>query len=674
MADLSFRIDPLKYLLYNSKLLINSLEKESKITASREVKVGDILIGGNNPVRIQTMTNTPTLDTAATVKQILKVSAAGAELVRMTVRSTREAENLAVIKKDLHVAGCFIPLVADVHFNPIIAETAAAIVDKVRINPGNYGIPAGKGSPALTSEEYRQELDAAKTAFSRLLKICRIHETALRIGVNHGSLSPRIINRYGNTPAGMVHSAMEFLQFCAEEEFHNVIVSLKSSNTRIMVQANRMMAAYMRKAGLAYPLHLGVTEAGEGEDGRIRSVAGIGTLLWEGIGDTIRISLTEDPEHEIPVARKLVEYIGSCLAGRSSNKENGAGYSGFIQSDLANRDFSTAAGFRRKTDQVANIGGEQVPVVVAGVTQSRDEPAGAPGDPSADFRFEPSSRPGYSGVLVPSVAYNPENPPGAEDQHRHHDPGKDIVLQATASGEAGRFPLITTSRYLQGNFPDKGILFLQVATAELSADVLQKASTCKQLVFVALSQSGCTPLEMRSFLQKLEENDCSNPVIFKKEYDIEDNEYFQIAAAADFAPLFIDGLGDGIWLVNRPAVKDHLSESTAFSILQSSRVRTSKTEFISCPSCGRTMFNIQKATTAVKRRTSHLKGLTIAVMGCIVNGPGEMADADYGYVGSGRGKVTLYRKHQVVKKNIPEENAVDELISLIRDSGDWTEA
>ena len=609
---------------------------------TREVMVGNLGIGGKNPVRIQSMTSTPTSDTRATVGQILRIVSAGAEMVRMTVRNIREAENLENIKQEVRAAGCTVPLVADVHFNPAIAETAATIVDKVRINPGNYGISPGRGNPALSDAEYREELMAARTAFSRLLSLCRRHGTALRIGVNHGSLSPRIINRYGNTPAGMVASAMEFLQFCVEEDFHNVVVSLKSSNTRIMVGSNRMMVEQMQKEGLIYPLHLGVTEAGEGEDGRIRSVAGIGTLLWEGIGDTIRVSLTEDPELEIPVARKL---IGHIIAGRGKaqvrvyGKESGdAGIRGGTAGSLVRGNYngrdgetgSTPAGgmghpaspAKRQSFTIGNIGGENVPVVIG---EAGDAPA--------------------------SVADNKVLP------------GPDFPFVS----------LVSPEDYLAGRFSEEGPVFLQVIDADISDELLEKACDDKNLVLVVLSQSASSPDEMRKCIEKLERAGCRNPVIFKKEYDIENAEDFQIAAAADFSPLFIDRSGDGLWLVNKAPGTGRIVVDTAFSILQSTRVRTSKTEFISCPSCGRTTFDIQKATAAVKQKTSHLKGLTIAVMGCIVNGPGEMADADYGYVGSGKGRVTLYRKQQVVKKNIPQEEAVDELISLIKESGEWVD-
>ncbi len=607
--------------------------------------VGSVGIGGSNPVRVQTMTSTPTSDTTATVQQVRRIASAGADIVRMTVRNKKEAENLAEIKRVLRAGNCHIPLVADVHFNPAIAEIAAAIVDKVRINPGNYGISPGRGRTVLSDEASREELQAAKVAFSRLLGICRSHGTALRIGVNHGSLSPRIIDRYGNTPEGMVNSAMEFLHFCAEEDFHEVVVSLKSSNTLVMVRANQMMADYMEQKGLMYPLHLGVTEAGEGEDGRIRSVAGIGTLLSAGLGDTIRVSLTEEPEREIPVARKLLRHIEKC----SGKRYNAAG-------DIFNSRQQNHTAF-----VVENMGGDKVPVVIGGMADRESDGNMEAASPAADYLFDSGLTSDISRAKLIT--------------------GKDPKIIVTGSrwrdcyqGTPGIFPVTGGKEYLSGHFSSAPLLFLQAAINDLTGELLAKAAVDRKLVFIARSQSPCPGQEMEQFTSKLKNNECHQPVIFKQEYDTDDGEDFQISAAADFAPLFMAGVGNGIWLVNKASPNPGLCVSTAFSILQSTRARTSKTEFISCPSCGRTMFNIQKATAAVKQRTSHLSGLTIAVMGCIVNGPGEMADADYGYVGSGKGMVSLYKRQAVIKRNVPEEKAVDELISLIRESGDWVDA
>lgn len=598
---------------------------------TREVLVGDVGIGGTNPVRVQSMTNTPTSDINATVEQIISLAGAGAEIARMTVQSIREARDLEKIRSELFIRNCTIPLVADVHFNPTIAEIAATLVDKVRINPGNYGI--SPSSAGLSEKAYTEELNRAKTAFSRLLDICRQNGTALRIGVNHGSLSPRIINRYGNTSEGMVNSAMEFLQFCREENFHNVVVSLKSSNTKVMVGANRLMVRVMEKEGMDYPLHLGVTEAGEGEDGRIRSVAGIGTLLGEGIGDTIRVSLTEDPEREIPVACKLIRHIESQLAGIAEDAQ------GIGEGRLNNDSFNPSVNKSPLSTPVLRIGGDHVPVVV--------------GSKSADSFLQKSDGQA-SASTGESIRTNVQ---------------PDFVFDPKTL-TAGGFPVIDPGEYLGRPHTESPLLFLQVVIEDLHGELLKRAAEDRRVVFVAQSQSACPPAELKAFIDRLRRYGCNNPVVFRKDYSMANPNDFQIAAAADFSPLFICGTGDGLWL---EYMQPDIAVSTSFSILQSTRVRTTKTEFISCPSCGRTMFNIQKATEAVKSRTSHLRGLKIAVMGCIVNGPGEMVDADYGYVGSGKGKVTLYKKQSVVRRNIPEEKAVEELIDLIRENGDWRE-
>jgi (E)-4-hydroxy-3-methylbut-2-enyl-diphosphate synthase len=642
--------------------------------------VGRIGIGGVNPVRVQSMTSTPTSDTRATVEQVLRIAAAGADLVRMTVQNKREAENLENIKRELRAGNCLIPLVADVHFNPAIAEIAAGIVDKVRINPGNYGISQGKPLAEVSEEAYLEEFHAARTAFSRLLDICRNHGTALRIGVNHGSLSPRIISRYGNSPNGMVWSALEFIGFCIEKDFHDVIVSLKSSNILIMVQSNRMMAGYMEQQGLKYPLHLGVTEAGEGEDGRIRSVAGIGTLLSGGIGDTIRVSLTEDPELEIPVAQKLIKHIEKHYRGRGKIKSHAENIdaspgkpvkAGLPESAENKPSFVVTADelfkkrLSRRSRSIRNIGGEQVPVVIGDFIPIPDPAYN--GGPAADYLFDAAMEEDHIAT------------PGENSAARGKSPGQEqkivkaSVWQKHHREADGIFPLLSTGEYLSGNFSQAPVVFLQITSADFPGELPAGSADDKNLVFVALSQTACPPVELLKLAEAVKRHGYDNPVIFKKQYDIDDDQDFIIAAAADFTPLFIEGAGEGIWLENKVSGRDDLAVSTAFSILQSSRVRTSKTEFISCPSCGRTMFNIQKATAAVKQRTSHLRGLTIAVMGCIVNGPGEMADADYGYVGSGRGTVNLYKKQEVHKRNVPEETAVDDLISLIRDNGDWTD-
>jgi (E)-4-hydroxy-3-methylbut-2-enyl-diphosphate synthase len=599
---------------------------------SREVKVGSIGIGGNNPVRIQSMTNTLTSDTIATVNQVISISEAGADLVRLTVRNMLEAENLAEIKKELIARQCFTPLVADVHFNPELAEVAACHVEKVRINPGNYGVRQGSGSKVLTESEYNADVARAREKFCRLLEICRDHKTVLRIGVNHGSLSSRILNRFGNTPAGMVESAMEFLRFCQEEDFHQVVVSLKSSNTKVMTAANIMMAKKMTGANMAYPLHLGVTEAGEGDDGRVRSAAGIGTLLALGIGDTIRVSLTEDPERELPVARKLVSFTSGYRSSSSSSLDFSPGY------------LSPSS---RVTEKMGNIGGEQVPVVIAGQEDSNRETPSAD-EPAPDYIFSTGERifeqQPASAIIVPFHASRIDSSPPTH--------------------------LLYTPDHYPGGKPGPSTRFLLVSQGDTASAIADKIKNDPRLVLVYCSGLENSALEFVTFIRNIRESGCNNPVILKKKYSHADREDFQVHAAVDFSPVLLSGEAQGIWIENSFSGFS-FNTSLAFSILQSCRRRTSKTEFISCPSCGRTMFDIQKATSEVKKRTSHLSGLKIAVMGCIVNGPGEMADADYGYVGSGKGKVSLYKKQEMVRRNIPEEQAVDQLIALIRESGDW---
>jgi (E)-4-hydroxy-3-methylbut-2-enyl-diphosphate synthase len=597
-----------------------------------EVKVGSIGIGGDNPIRVQSMTNTLTSDTVASVNQVTAISAAGADLVRLTVRNMQEAVNLAEIKRLLKARQCHIPLVADVHFNPDLAEVAARHVEKVRINPGNYGIRQKPGSKVLTDSEFEADVARAREKFCRLLGICRQHGTALRVGVNHGSLSSRILNRYGNTPAGMVESAMEFLRFCAEEDFHQVVVSLKSSNTKVMTAANIMMAETMKEANMFYPLHLGVTEAGEGDDGRVRSAAGIGTLLALGLGDTIRVSLTEDPEKELPVARKLVSFT-----------------SGYRSSSLSSLDISSGylSPSSRVTKKTGNIGGEQVPVVIASQEDSNRETPSAD-EPAPDYIFSPRGR-----------IFEPQ--PAAAIIVPFHAPRIDSSPPTH---------LLYTPDQYPGGKPGPSTRFLIVSRGDMASAIAGKVKNDPRLVLVYCSDKESSALEFVTFIRNIRESGCNNPVILKKKYNHADREDFQVHAAVDFSPVLLSGEAQGIWIENS-STGYSFNISLAFSILQSCRRRTSKTEFISCPSCGRTMFDIQKATSSIKKRTSHLSGLKIAVMGCIVNGPGEMADADYGYVGSGKGKVSLYKKQEMVRRNVPEEQAVDQLIALIRESGDW---
>lgn len=603
---------------------------------TREVKVGSIKMGGENPVRIQSMTSTNTLDTEKTVEQSLRIIKAGGELVRITAQGVKEAENLENIKKGIRDAGFDTPLAADIHFNPKAAFKAAEIVEKVRINPGNFVDKRASFTKVdFTDEEYQAELAKIAEKFVPLLDICKTSKTALRIGVNHGSLSDRIMSRYGDTPEGMVESAMEFLRICLQENFLNVVISLKSSNTRVMVYANRLMIAKMKEEGMDFPLHLGVTEAGEGEDGRIKSAVGIGTLLADGIGDTLRVSLTEAPEEEIPVAQKLMVYITE----RCNHKP-------IKQIDSIGVDFFNYK--KRETIVVDQIGGSNHPVVIA-KQESR-------GDLKPEFvyvgdRFLIDSHNEDSVFIIDESGW---------DQHIF-DHDKVVPL----------FKSINDFYFSENQ--SKRINFLLLNCNEINNESLQKIKSFKNVVLILESTNANGFADQRAAFLKLMNVHSEIPVIIKRSYKENNIEDLQLKAACDIGGLFLDGLGDGIWIDNTGSIEEQDISNTSFGILQASRVRTSKTEYISCPGCGRTLFDLQETTKKIREKTSHLKNLKIGIMGCIVNGPGEMADADYGYVGAGPGKITLYKNKEVIKKNISEEKAVEELIQLIKDNGDWVE-
>ena len=602
---------------------------------TREVKVGKLNIGGENPIRIQSMTSTNTLDTHNTIMQSLKIIKAGGELVRITAQGVKEAENLKNIKEGIKSEGFETPLAADIHFNPKAAFVAAALVEKVRINPGNFvNKRADLAQVDFTEEEYQSEIKRIEEKLIPLIDICKDNKTALRVGVNHGSLSDRIMNRYGDTPEGMVESAMEFLRICVQEKFMNVVVSLKSSNTRVMVHANRLMIVKMCQENMNFPLHLGVTEAGEGEDGRIKSAVGIGTLLADGIGDTIRVSLTEPPEEEIPVAKKLVRYF--------TERKN---HEDILKFQPIPANFF---GYKKRVSKkVQNIGGDSVPIVISNEKSKND--------------------------LIPEFIYL----------------GKDIVVN-TPYGKSNYiineeiweqqifhrdhfFPLFSSySNYYLSEKKSERLNFLRIKSSEMD-EVLQKLKNQNDLVLILETNNQNGFADQRSAFFKLINTNCKIPVIIKRNYNEDILEDLQLKSACDIGGLFLDGLGDGIWINNQGNIDEQDIINTSFGILQASRVRVSKTEYISCPGCGRTLFDLQKTTQQIRNRTSHLKNLKIGIMGCIVNGPGEMADADYGYVGAGPGKITLYKNKEIVKKNISEENAVEELIQLIKDSGDWTD-
>ncbi len=576
-----------------------------KRRASSVVHVGGLSLGGDNPIRVQSMANTNTNDIEPSAEQALRIVAAGGELVRFTAQGVREAESLKLIRQSLSDKGCDVPLVADIHFNPAAAEVAAQYVEKVRVNPGNFVDRVHTLQRFdYTDEEYQQELDKIKNRLLPLLRICKEHHTALRIGVNHGSLSDRILSRYGDTPQGMVESCMEFLRICRADGFNDVVISIKASNTVVMVQTVRLLAATMEKEGMCYPLHLGVTEAGDGEDGRVKSALGIGALLADGIGDTVRVSLSEAPECEIPVARKLVDYITK----RAGHAKISAKDSGMVDP------FRFA---RRSTFKVDRIGEGSLPVVIMSSAVS-------------------------SRGLEPD--YSLEN------------------------GRLGGAPLYGVDRLADLQSDLSPLKFLQLSYPDYTEDVRNALDERTVIVLTTDHLNGVG--EQRAFFHALLADGVRNPVVLKRSYEDSSLEDLQIKAAADLGVFFIDGLGDGLW-IEAPNVPQQPLLSLSFGILQGSRVRVSKTEYISCPSCGRTLFDLQSTIARIKEQTSHLKGLKIGIMGCIVNGPGEMADADYGYVGSAKGKVNLYKGQTCVEKLIPESEAVERLIDLIKRNGDW---
>ncbi len=618
---------------------------------TREVKVGKLRFGGNNPIRIQSMTTTNSMDTEATVAQSIRMIEAGCELVRITAPGKKEAANLAHIKAALLKKGYDTPLVADIHFTPNAAEIAAALVEKVRINPGNYADKKKFAEMAYTDESYRAELERIRKRFTPLVKICKTHHTAMRIGTNHGSLSDRIMSRYGDTPRGMVESAMEFLRICRDNDFHDIILSMKASNPQVMVQAYRLLVAIMIKEGMNYPLHLGVTEAGDGEDGRIKSAIGIGALLEDGLGDTLRVSLTEEPEFELPVAQLLADRY------RLRNPHDPI-------PPLPDQPFSPFEYRKRKSHAVANIGDKHIPVVVA------------------DLRHKTNLRPsalfgaGYH-YSVPLDKWNLSDFACdfihiGDQQLGFELPGTLGVMQNAASWDRNKerhFPVYDCRNY-PAEAPS-GLHFLQLCLADLTPHCIRQIRQRKTLVLILETNNRHAMPEMRRAMALLQENQLTHPVILHRHFEGLPEEKFQLYSSTDTGALLLDGLGDGLWLsADKVGLKSR--NSTAFGILQATRTRISKTEYISCPSCGRTLFDLQETTARIRAKTHHLKGIKIGIMGCIVNGPGEMADADYGYVGTGPGKITLYKEKQVVQRNVPAENAVDALIELIRAHGDWT--
>jgi len=642
---------------------------------TREVSIGDVPMGGKQPIRIQSMTTVDTMDTLGSVEQTLRMVEAGCEYVRITAPSIKEANNLAEIKKELLKRGCKVPLVADIHFTPNAAEVAARIVEKVRINPGNYADKKKFDQLTYTDTTYQAELERIYTKFAPLVKICKEYGTAMRIGTNHGSLSDRIMSHYGDTPEGMVESALEFIRICEDLNYYNLVISMKSSNPQVMVQAYRLLVEKMVTEGMNYPLHLGVTEAGDGEDGRIKSAVGIGTLLEDGLGDTVRVSLTEEPELEAPVAQALVNrYVKRALISTHNPQPT---------THNAQRTTNTTDGRRETAEVNAFIGGSMVPRVVVDLSQKRlMDPTVLKdigyvydvlldkfhmGDQSIDFV--------YLGDNLPSFTM-----PGNLKQVYHYPSWLGLQNKANAH------PLYTLEEYLAASSRDGHLNLVSLRFQDLEGDLFGRIPVDQTLVLVIETEEEHGMADQRQFFFKLKDWGLDMPVIIKRSYDSkefngplgdimspeEPVSKLQLYAATDLGGLLIDGMGDGIW-IDAPAAATDKIVSASFAILQATRSRISKTEYISCPSCGRTLFDLQETTQMIRHRTNHLKGLKIAIMGCIVNGPGEMADADYGYVGAGPDKVTLYRGKEVVKKNVSSANALNELIEIIRTDGNWVE-
>jgi (E)-4-hydroxy-3-methylbut-2-enyl-diphosphate synthase len=621
-----------------------------------EVRIGNLIMGGEQPIRLQSMTTTDTMDTQASVEQSIRMIEAGCELVRLTAPSKNEAENLGLIRKKLEELGYSAPLVADIHFTPNAAEIAAKLVQKVRVNPGNYADKKKFEEIDYTESSYQKELLRIEEKFTPLVNLCKEHGTAMRIGTNHGSLSDRILSRYGDTPEGMVESAFEFIRICEKNDFDQLVISMKASNTLVMVQAYRLLVSRMLENGKCYPIHLGVTEAGDGEDGRIKSAVGIGALLEDGIGDTIRVSLTEEPEFEIPVAKKLADKF-------SKHNKN------ILPLNPVNHDklpYSPYHYTRRNSTTLGNIGGKQHPVVIA------------------DF----SSKQSISPANFYALGYNYSI---QLDKWNLQDQAADYVYlgENTIDFEVpGTLGVITNYTNWKNNYRGKKGFYPKVDLHELNPELFNEVFFLrvsadapdhelhfdqlrmfpKAVLTLLCDHSNYTHI-IRRYHLNLAKYNIPNPIILQKTDLNQDIETFQINVSSELGCQLIDGFGDGIWI--KGAVPQTIINSTAFGILQATRTRISKTEYISCPSCGRTLFDLQETTAKIRKETSHLKGIKIGIMGCIVNGPGEMADADYGYVGTGPGKINLYKEKNVVRKNVAEEEAVSALIELIKEHGDW---
>ena len=630
------------------------------------VHVGDVVIGGDNPIVVQSMTTVDTLDTQGSVDQCIRMIESGCELIRITAPSIKEAENLRNIKAELRKKGYQTPLVADIHFTPNAAELAAQIVEKVRINPGNYADKKKFEVIEYTDASYAEELERIRDRFLPLVKLCKKHGTAMRIGTNHGSLSDRIMSRYGDTPLGMVESALEFLRICEDENYHEIVISMKSSNTQVMVQAYRLLVQKLNEGGFKpYPLHLGVTEAGEAEDGRIKSAVGIGTLLEDGLGDTVRVSLTEDPEFEAPVARALID--------RYTHRVGHAPIQEIKHYPITPFEYS-----KRQVAEIYNFGGHNVPRVIADISKIEkvtDREMKAVGhfylpeldkwkmnDQGSDFVFTGANPIPF---MLPNGMKEIQN----------------FSVWQKAPDQLNKFPQYTLEEFRIAELFHSEINFLEVFDTEIAETIQVVEGRRDTVLILKTSNAHAMPALRRAFVSLLEAKS-DIPVVVKVSYPDQSADMTMLYSATDVGGLLVDGLGDGILISlekegehTRQEVLDQikLHNSVSFGVLQAARTRMSKTEYISCPSCGRTLFDLQETTAMIRKRTDHLKGVKIGIMGCIVNGPGEMADADYGYVGSGKGKITLYKGKEVVKRSVPSEKAVDELIEIIREDGMWNE-
>ncbi|MEN2282350.1 (E)-4-hydroxy-3-methylbut-2-enyl-diphosphate synthase [Algoriphagus sp. SE2] len=647
------------------QLYCNSLTSYSR-RKTIPVNVGGVLIGGENPIVVQSMTTVDTMDTIGSVEQCIRMIESGCELIRITAPSIKEAENLKNIKSELRRRGYQTPLVADIHFTPNAAEIAAKIVEKVRINPGNYADKKKFEVIDYTDASYQEELDRIRKRFLPLVKICKEHGTAMRIGTNHGSLSDRIMSRYGDTPLGMVESALEFLRICEDESYFDIVISMKSSNTQVMVQAYRLLVQKLNEGGFKpYPLHLGVTEAGEAEDGRIKSAVGIGTLLEDGLGDTVRVSLTEDPEFEAPVAKALIDRYAHRLPHTAIPEIN--------QYPIHPFDHE-----KRHSDEVFNFGGHNVPRVITDIskiekiTEKEIKQTGhfylpeldkwKMNDQGCDFVYSGSNP-------IPFMLPN-----GMKEI-------QDASVWKSQEDQVNKFPLFNLEEFSNSSTFHSKLNFLEISDTEIE-QVIPLISGRKDTVLILKTGNKHAMPAMRRAFVNLMDTKNQIPVVVKIAYPDQNQDLTMLYAATDVGGLLIDGLGDGIFIslekehqTDRQEILDQikLHNSVGFGVLQAARTRMSKTEYISCPSCGRTLFDLQETTAMIRKRTDHLKGVKIGIMGCIVNGPGEMADADYGYVGSGKGKITLYKGKEVMKRSVPSERAVDELIEIIREDGMWNE-